>query len=63
MTVDFINPANQPIGVADEKISQVHIEAVTDSQGTGTPSEEWQEQKPKLNLQMALAFIVSLPTG
>jgi hypothetical protein len=58
MANDTINPGDQPQALVEEKVSQEHIEALTDSPETGTPPAEWEDEKPKLNLQMALAFIV-----
>ena len=44
---------------ADEKNAQ-HIEISQIDLKLGSGSEEWKELKPKLNLQMALAFVVSV---
>ena len=55
---DTINRTDQRPVLGDEKASQEHIEGSTD---TGTQPQEWEEEKPKLNLQMALAFIVRSP--
>lgn len=51
-----------------EKLSQEHVEyskgdvePISDSSiPPSPPSAEWEEEKPRLNTQMVLAFIVSL---
>ena len=57
--IDHISKEESPSG--DEKNAE-HVEISQDDPKleSGSSSEEWHKPKPKLNLQMALAFVVSL---
>lgn len=52
-------PAEDQPQVEREKSEDEQIEDARDSPLSQTPPGEWEEEKPKLNLQMALAFLVS----
>ena len=59
MAQDSIASASKARDVMEEEIKKEHVETSSNSQDERVVAEEWQEPKPKLNLQMALAFIVS----
>jgi capsular polysaccharide biosynthesis protein len=58
MAQDNINSAGEPSDEIEEKITKQHVEISSDSRTAQAISEEWQEPKPKLNLQIVLAFLV-----
>jgi hypothetical protein len=59
MAQDNIHSSSGSSDEIEEKITKQHVEVSPDSQAGQAVSEEWQEPKPKLNLQIALAFLVS----
>jgi len=58
MAQDSIDPASKARDMMEEEITKEHVEICSSSQNERAMSEDWQEPKPKLNLQIALAFIV-----
>lgn len=59
MAQDHINSAGEYGDEIEEKVTKEHVEVSSASQAGQAALEEWQEPKPKLNLQIALAFLVS----
>jgi MFS family permease len=59
MARDSIDPASKARDVMEEELTKEHGDTSSSSQNERAVSEEWREPKPKLNLQMALAFLVS----
>lgn len=59
MAQDHINSTSSSGDEIEEKITNQHVEVSFERQTGQAVSEEWQEPKPKLNLQIALAFLVS----
>jgi hypothetical protein len=59
MARDNIHSSSGSSDEIEEKVTKQHVEVSSDSKTGRAASEEWQELKPKLNLQIALAFLVS----
>jgi hypothetical protein len=62
MTSDPIHSAEKTSYPSPDEKNIEHVDMSPDDPKSGidSPSEEWQEPKPKLNLQMALAFVVGV---